>query len=214
MKSLLRLTAVLFSSLLLGSVAQADLISFSDEFSGSGDTCGNVSCATLLVVQDGADVDFTLTSNLASGEFITGLYGNIDPFQLANSIFTNVDASAISGWSLTGGLDCCKADGDGNFDYAWGFPTSGDVLEGTDVFSWTFQNISLADVMQGLSQGGPEGKTGFNFALRVQGLGAGNGGSGWFYSTPGTTTVPEPGTLALLGIGLLGMGLMRRRQTS
>ncbi len=30
----------------------------------------------------------------------------------------------------------------------------------------------------------------------------------------GNTTVPEPGTLALLGIGLFSMGLMRRRRTS
>jgi hypothetical protein len=54
-----------------------------------------------------------------------------------------------------------------------------------------------------------------------------NGASGWWqystdpakaishiaiYGREGSSTVPEPGTLALLGIGLFGMGLARRRK--
>lgn len=35
-----------------------------------------------------------------------------------------------------------------------------------------------------------------------------------FYTNPGCTTVPEPGPLALLGLGLFGMAAMRRRHVA
>ena len=73
--------------------------------------------------------------------------------------------------------------------------TSGDPLSGSTTFSeQTFSTLGLTPDVYEWTWG--DGVTADSFILRIV----------------GATSVPEPGTLALLGIGLLGMSLARRRK--
>lgn len=85
----------------------------------------------------------------------------------------------------------------------------------------TFDLMSALDLDAGTYWLGLTGATGSNAAWWVT-TGVGNGRSGnsnvgvdfaFFLDGGDTVSVPEPGTLALFGIGLVGMGLGRRRKT-
>jgi hypothetical protein len=54
-----------------------------------------------------------------------------------------------------------------------------------------------------------------NSQLLTAGIAEGHLDSISHYTYPGgTTTVPEPGTLTLLGLGLVGVGALRRRRSA
>jgi len=196
--------------------ASADIVGFGNEFSG-GVKCANLvtGCATLETTAIAGGVHFEFTGTMTGTEFITGLYGNIDPYA-AVTVANLTGATDAIGSGFSFAPDGFKADGDGFFDWFLDLSSNPPRFDGTDKLSWDFLGVTLAQVA-GLSQGGSPGKDGFQFAIHAQGLA--NGGSGWdsptgcpdCVPTP-VGAVPEPETWAMAGLGFALMGAYVRRK--
>ena len=118
--------------------AHAVLFGFTNEFSGGTD-CGFVAsgCATLEVTASGAtDTHFKLTGTMFAGEFITSLYGNINPYAVpAVENLTGTGLASAEGFSFS--QDAFKADGDGFFDWRLDLSSNPPRFNGSDIWSGT-----------------------------------------------------------------------------
>ena len=155
------------------------------EFDGSGQVTG---LTNLQVVSEIYNIDFVTTNSyneaFPGGEVFIGISDNI--MDAINLLLNNEGAPEISSpeafWQIR-----------------YMIPAGFDILGSGDILVRQAICISnCSNWILGASGLLPPGDTGSN--------------SGWAIPTLASAPVPEPATLAIFGVGLIGLGFMRRRR--
>jgi hypothetical protein len=172
--------------------------------------------ATAIFDDHGGSGSVTLTmnvmNNLSAGAYVNDWYFNVSSAPLSAINFV----SGVSASTVDNGVDAFQADGDGKYDFVFHFPTAnpGELAQGnSSVYDLTGGGITASSFN---SLSAPAGGAGpFISAVHIQGYTV-NGAdqSAWIAGGPGgrIIEVPEPGTLAILGLGLFGIAATRRRR--
>ncbi|MBX3117980.1 MAG: PEP-CTERM sorting domain-containing protein [Fimbriimonadaceae bacterium] len=207
----MKMKTILTVGVMLGTMTAATTASAAIQFDFSvlatGSTpSGTAPWATLVGTQNGSDrVDFTFTHNASStaGQFITRLYMNIAPFpgNLNLTLIGSPPQYSSHSFSQNGHNDASSS-----FDFEMQFGTSnanGGLarLEPGESMSFFITGTGLTESSFDVMSAGTARKA----MIHLQGIPGGQSGK--------LTPVPEPTSMAVLGIGALALLRRRKKRT-
>lgn len=219
--------AVIFLLLMSPMLVQADSIQYAlgHEFSGAQNPGGEPPWLTAILEDIGDNkVELVLSgAGLIGREFVSKWFFNFDVEGMLATGLTFEHRDGIEATSIATTADDkasgFKADGDGYFDIRFEFGQNQFVQNSTSTYHITYSGSGVAlqaAHFNSASQYGIPGNGNYYTAAHVQGIGVNGEGSGWVGDSDGGGgggggEIPEPGTLLLIGSGLVGFAVLRKK---